>query len=84
MLVRKGIKTKRIALLVTRCKTCGTVRVYLGTKLLRTISLRSKSTKHSELVIVKTFTTPKTGTLRLVVSSTGKPVPIEGLGLSLL
>ena len=53
MLVRKGIKTKRIALLVTRCKTCGTVQVYLGTKLLRTISLRSKSTKHSELVIVK-------------------------------
>lgn len=84
LLVRKGIKTKRIALLVTRCKTCGTVRVYLGTKLLRTIRLRSTSTRHSVLVIVKTFTTPKTGTLRLVVSSTGKPVPIEGLGLSLL
>ena len=47
-LTRTGVVAKRIALLATTCRTCGTVKVYWGSTLLKTVSgLLPQSTRRS-------------------------------------
>lgn len=77
-----GVRAKRIALVATTCATCGTVKVYLGSTLLRTVSLVSDTTVTGKVIWVATFDTVKTGTLSIRVSSSGLRVVIDGLGIS--
>jgi len=81
-LTRKGVVAKRIGLLATTCPTCGTVKVYLGKKLLRTISLRSDTTANGQLLDVAAFSSAKSGKLVIRVASSGKPVTVDGVVLS--
>jgi hypothetical protein len=81
-LTRSSMRAKRIALVATTCATCGSVRVYLGTTLLKSISLKSSTTVNKKLFTVATFTSVKTGTLTIKVASSGKKVIIDGLVLS--
>ena len=80
-LVRTGVVARRIAIVATTCPTCGKVRVYWGSTLLRTISLYSATTINRKLITVKTFTSARTGTLTLRVASSGKKVVIDGLAI---
>ncbi len=72
---------KRIAIVATTCSTCGTVRVYLGSTLLKTISLKSTTTVNRKLITVTTFTSARTGTLSIKVYSSGKKVVIDGVAI---
>jgi hypothetical protein len=74
-----GFSGDRIALLALTCPTCGAVKIYLGTKLLGTISLKS-SAKKDALFLLPKFAT-KTGTIKIVTTST-KSVTIDGIGAS--
>jgi hypothetical protein len=80
-LTRSGVSTKRIVLVATTCPTCGKVGVYWGTTLLKTISLTSATTVHRKVISVATFSSVRTGTLRIKVVSSGKKVIIDGVGL---
>lgn len=75
------ITATSISLIATRCRGCGTVDVLLGTRLLRTINLAATSTKKRQVIPVSTFTSLRSGTLKLRVRSTGKPVKIEGVAI---
>lgn len=78
------IKAKRISLIATTCDGCGTVRVYRGTTLLKTISLDASSTKKRQVIPVKTYSSVQSAkTITIEVVSSGKVVRIEGLGVSL-
>lgn len=80
-LTRTGVVARRIALLVTTCPTCGTVKVYWGSTLLKTVSLYSSTTKYKRLISVAVFSSVRTGTLKITVSSYSKKVFIDGIAV---
>jgi hypothetical protein len=80
-LVRTGVVARRLAIVVTTCSTCGYVRVYWGSTLLRTISLKSATTIHRRLISVTAFGYVRTGTVTLRVYGSGHNVIIDGLAI---
>ena len=80
-LVRTGVVARRIAIVATTCPTCGTVKVYWGSTLLRTIKLTSATTVNRKLIAVTTVTSDRKGTLTIKVSSTGRKVIIDGVAI---
>lgn len=80
-LTRTAVQTSRLALVATRCRTCGTVGVYLNGKLLHKVSLSAKTTQHRALVNLPRFSLRKT-TVTIKVLSSGKAVQIDGLATS--
>ena len=89
-LTRTGVYAARIALVATTCPTCGTVRVYWGSTLLKTVNLYSKTTINGKVLAVKTFLEDfwdipeaRRGTLTIKVISSGKKVVVDGIVLAL-
>ena len=70
---------RRLALVVGGGTTHGTVRVYAGSRLLRTISLRTTRTVSKRVVPVTTFGAAWTGKVRVVVVTSGRTVRLEGI-----
>ena len=82
-LTRTGVAYRHLAVVVTTCSTCGTIKVYRGTTLLKTISLVSATTKHKVIIDVASSVGVTTGTIIIKQASGGKAVTIEGLAVSL-
>lgn len=80
-LTRTGVVATRIALVATTCPTCGKVKVYWGSTLLKTVSLVSTRTVNKKLIPVATFAAARSGTLRIVVASGGRKVIIDGVAI---
>ncbi len=80
-LTRTGVVARRIALVATTCPTCGKVRVYWGSTLLRTVSLYSATTVNKKLITVTTFAGTRTGTLSIKVHSSGRKVIVDGVAI---
>lgn len=79
-LTRTGVQAKHLALLVTKCASCGKVKVSLNGTTLGTFDLHSSTTKRKQIVGVKTFSAVQTGTLKIQsVSPTGKAVYVDGV-----
>jgi hypothetical protein len=78
--LHKRLTAKRLALVATRCPGCGTVKIFLGTRLLKKVSLDAAVIRKKRVIGVATFSTRRTGRLRIRVVSKKKPVLIEGLG----
>jgi hypothetical protein len=69
----------RIAIVATTCKACGGVRVYWNGALVKSLSLTSPTTVYKKVIEVVSFgATIKTGTLKVVVATSGKPIYLEG------
>lgn len=81
-LTLKNVTAKHLAIIVTKCPKCGAIRVFFGGKLVSRIKLRVSTTTKMRMINVKTFDTPQTGTVKVRVSSRGKLVRVEGLGVS--
>jgi uncharacterized delta-60 repeat protein len=79
---RSGVTAKRLALVATTCARCGKVKVYLGSDLLRTVSLKSPGTRKRAVISIATFSRVRSGTVKIKVVSSGKKVRVEGLGVS--
>ena len=77
----KTVRAKRIALVATKCKGCGTVAVMLGKKVLKKVSLASTKTRKLQIITIANLSSLKSGVITIKVL-TGKPVRIEGLGIS--
>jgi hypothetical protein len=78
-MTRTGIQAKRIYLVVTTCSTCGSLQVKWGSTVVANVSLVSSTTKHKVVIGVASFSSVQSGTLTARVTSSGKPVVIEGL-----
>jgi hypothetical protein len=81
-LVLPKIHAKRLAIVVTKCPRCGTIKVFFRSKLLRTIRLRAGSIRKRQIVDLAIFKAVRSGSLRALVTSSGRPVKIEGVGVS--
>lgn len=79
-LTLNGVQARHLSLLASTCSSCGSVKVSLNGTSLGTFSLTSSSITRKALISVKTFSEVQTGTVTVeVVSSTGKPVYLDGL-----
>ncbi len=80
-LVRTGVVARRLALVATTCPTCGSVRVYWGSTLLRSISLVSATTVTRRVITIATFPSARSGTVTIRVASSGRRVIVDGLAI---
>ena len=78
---RTGIAGRRLMVLATTCPTCGTVDVLWNGAVINHINLYSASGVRNVPLSLAVWSAPKSGTLVLKVTSSGKPVVIEGLGV---
>ncbi|MEP6761024.1 MAG: choice-of-anchor D domain-containing protein [Sporichthyaceae bacterium] len=78
-LSRTGAQARQLFLLATTCSTCGSVDIYLGSRRLQTVSLVTSSTRYSAVITGPRLTGVVTGTLRIVIRSTGHRVDIDGV-----
>jgi hypothetical protein len=76
------VATKRVALLATRAPGSGEVAVYLGRTLLRRVSLDADSVRRDVRIPIASFDRRREGRLRVVVTSRGRSVSIDGLATS--
>lgn len=77
-IVFSGVRASTAQLLATTCPTCGKVQVLYGSKVVKTVSLRSSRTTASAVIALPSATKATSITLR---SASGKPVVIDGLVL---
>jgi len=79
-----GVQARRIYLLIEARPGGGTVDVLLNGVLLRTVSTDAGTLQDHKLVQVGSWSAIHTGTIKLRVTTAGKPVVIDGIGLSRL
>lgn len=77
-----SVRYRYLAIIVTRCPGCGSIDVYFGSTKLKSISLSSSTTVRKVLYGISSRTSLSgAGTVSIRVTSSGKPVRIEGLGV---
>lgn len=76
-----GAILSRAAIVATKCATCGTVRVYVNNVSVGVVNLYAARTQYKAVIDLPAFTY-RTGTVVVKVTSTGKAVQIDGLGVS--
>ena len=72
-------RAKKLFLVASGGTTHGYVRVYAGSRLLKTVSLRTSRTVTKRVIPITSFSTAYTGTIKVVVATSGKPVRLEGI-----
>jgi hypothetical protein len=79
----KGVTgMRKLSLVATKGVGYGTVQVYLGGTLLKTVSLNATSLKKKQVIPIASWTSGRTGTVKVLVYSSNKTVRIEGLGVA--
>lgn len=64
-LTRTGVQARRIYLVATRCRTCGTVGLYWNRTLIKKVSLYAPTTTRRSVIGITTFTGVRSGTLTI-------------------
>lgn len=78
----KATGITRIALVASKGRGYGTVKVMLGKKTLKQVSLAQQRNVKKKVVPIARFAGPTSGKVTVVVVSKGKKVVIEGLGIA--
>ena len=78
---RTLVQARRIAIVATTCSTCGSIKVYWNSKLIKTVSLKTTATVYHKVILVATFSSVQKGTLKLVVSTSGKRIYLDGVAI---
>lgn len=76
-----GSHGRRFALLATTCRTCGSVRVSIRGRVVRTVSLRSRRTIKQHVLPIASYRSLRTRRILLTVRSHGKSVRIDGIAV---
>jgi hypothetical protein len=80
VMTRSGARVVQVALVATRCRGCGTVSVYIGTKRVGVVKLASAVTARRTVFVLPRVSL-RTASISLRVSSSARPVQIDGLGI---
>jgi hypothetical protein len=81
-LTTRASSVKQIALVISKGKGFGVVKVYFGKQLLKKVNLASSTAKKRKAVSIANFSSPRSGTVKVVVASAKKKVVVEGLGIA--
>jgi len=79
-LTRSGARAKQVAILAETCPTCGSISLTWSGAGIGSVNLHS-SRRHVMFFYVK-FASMRTGTFAVKVSSSGKPVQVDGVAFS--
>ena len=79
-LTRAGVRARQVFVLATTCSSCGSLAVYVGSTKVGTLSLKSSSTRN-KVMLSTVPTTARTGTLKLVSTTSGKPVYVDAFAI---
>ncbi|GAA4726476.1 hypothetical protein GCM10025782_26050 [Pedococcus ginsenosidimutans] len=79
-LTRPGVTARQVFVLATTCSSCGSVAVYVGSTKVGTLSLTSSSTRN-KVMLSTTLSTARSGTLKLVSTTAGKPVYVDAFAV---
>jgi hypothetical protein len=77
-----NVSAKHLSLLATKCPACGTVQLLWNGNVLQTINLKSSTTKTAQFLTAINLGSLQTGTVSARVASSGRPVEIDGIGVS--
>ena len=80
-LTKNASNITELALVATKGRGFGKVKVFLNNTLLKEVSLAAASLQKKRLIKIASFGTPRAGTIKVVVSTAGKIVRIEGVGI---
>ncbi|HEY2791790.1 MAG TPA: hypothetical protein VGJ28_05510, partial [Micromonosporaceae bacterium] len=80
-LTKTGATGKHVKIVATTCSTCGSVKVYIGTTYLGTVSLHSATTVHKVVFALPAQSVVRTGTLEIKSTSAAHDF-IDGLAVS--
>lgn len=78
-LVLPRAEGRTFELVATTCPRCGAVKVRLGNRNLRTVSLRSSKVRTKRILHVASFERVRRGRVVVRVVSSGKPVRVDGI-----
>lgn len=78
-LTSTSTRVVQVGVVATKCATCGSMQVFVGTTLVGTINLAATSTSRA-LVTLPRFTAAKIGVVKLVTTS-NKPVTIDAIAI---
>jgi hypothetical protein len=78
-LTRTGAVARHVALVASTCPACGKVKVYWNGTYQRTVSLASATSRNRVVIGLLSFGSTKKGTLKLVVSTGGRRVVVDGV-----
>jgi len=81
--LKLGVRYRHLALLVTKCSGCGTLRVFLGSHALATVKLGAAHTRNKVLVAIDASTLVKAGTLVVKQVSGGHRTIVDGIAVGL-
>lgn len=79
---RQVTGARRLSLVATKGPGQGTVKVYLGTTLLKQVDLNAREVARGRVLPIARSSSGLSGKVRVVVASQGKPVRVEGLGVA--
>lgn len=80
-LIREGVRARRLAIVVTKCRRCGRIAVFFKGSLLKRVNLGADRAVRRKVVPLATFPSVRRGKVTVLVTSAGKPVKVEGLGV---
>ena len=81
-LARTNASATQLAVVVTRCPQCGSLKVRWKGALLATLDLGSSTTRRKVVVVLAKLTNPGTGAVQLVASPQGaNPARVDGLAI---
>jgi hypothetical protein len=70
----------RIAIIATKCSTCGMISVYVGTTLIAKINLHAATTERAQVIALAPFSL-RSGTVDVKTLTAGKTIQIDGLAV---
>lgn len=76
-----GAHGRGFALVAITCRTCGSVRVSIGGRAVRTVSLRSRRTMKEQVVPLVSYRSVGTRKIVLTVRSYGRLVRVDGIAV---
>ena len=79
-LTRPGVTARQVFVLATTCSSCGSVAVYVGSTKVGTLSLTSSTTR-SKVMLSTTLFMQRSGPLKLVSTTAGKPVYVDAFAV---
>jgi hypothetical protein len=77
-LTRTGVVLDRVGVVATTCSTCGTVGIYVRSRLIGRVNLSTSSTHNRVVKLLPPFSA-RSGTVSVKVLTAGRPVVIDGL-----
>ena len=80
-LTRSRVQAKRIYLVATWCRTCGTVGVDWNGTLIKKLNLYASTTKRRSVLGIRTFTGARRSTLTIRTLTRSKAAQIDGVAL---